>query len=297
MSATMFNVFAAQVFDRLGDYRPAWQAYTALETLALAPALWLWRAPGSVATPVDTSAAPAAHRIQHDPQTTPRRAILFALVLALTASTSDARAECPDCDGDGRVTIDELVTGITIALGGARLDACPTFDRDGDGQVSIDEILAGVAAALRGCEAAHADADPIADARRHDPADRRGGPAGVAARWIVPRLATSAPHPSAGPHGGRVRTFLNPALFASLDAGNGQHPAGAATVKELYLSGENVRGWAVAVKLRADSDQGRGWYWFEDFGSGSPFEGVGLAACTGCHSAGRDFIRIPFPLQ
>jgi hypothetical protein len=94
-----------------------------------------------------------------------------------------------------------------------------------------------------------------------------------------------------------VRTFLNPAIFASLSAGDPQHPAGAAAVKELYFNGATVRGWAVMVKLQADSDLGRGWYWFESFGSGEPLEGVGIGVCTGCHSAGRDFVRIPFPLQ
>ena len=52
------------------------------------------------------------------------------------------------------------------------------------------------------------------------------------------------------------------------------------------------------VKLQADSDAGRGWYWYELFGSGPPpLQGVGHGVCTGCHSSGRDFVRIPFPLQ
>lgn len=44
MSATMAgNMFAAQVFDRVGDYRPAWEAYSALMGLTLLPTIWLWR--------------------------------------------------------------------------------------------------------------------------------------------------------------------------------------------------------------------------------------------------------------
>jgi len=49
----------------------------------------------------------------------------------------------------------------------------------------------------------------------------------------------------------------------------------------------------VMVKLQDDSDGGRGWYWYE----GEGLAGVGLGICTGCHSAGRDLVRIPFPLQ
>ena len=57
MSATMVgNLFAAQVFDRVGDYRPAWQFYSALMALVLVPTLWIWRAPAlAVAPSTDTS--------------------------------------------------------------------------------------------------------------------------------------------------------------------------------------------------------------------------------------------------
>ena len=46
MTATMVgNLFSAQVFDRVGDYRPAWQAYSALMAVVILPTLWLWRRP------------------------------------------------------------------------------------------------------------------------------------------------------------------------------------------------------------------------------------------------------------
>jgi hypothetical protein len=68
-------------------------------------------------------------------------------------------------------------------------------------------------------------------------------------------------------------------------------------VKELYgAGGSTVRGWGVMVKIQGDSDLGRGWYWYEVFG-GAGGGSIGNPGCTGCHSAGRDFIRIPFPLQ
>ncbi|MEO8602961.1 MAG: MFS transporter [bacterium] len=44
MTATMAgNLFSAQVFDRIGDYRFAWQTYTALMAATLVPVWWLWR--------------------------------------------------------------------------------------------------------------------------------------------------------------------------------------------------------------------------------------------------------------
>lgn len=65
MGATMAgNLFAAQVFDRLGDYRPAWQAYSVLMALTLLPTVWLWRAPVPRLAADDTDtggAAPASN--------------------------------------------------------------------------------------------------------------------------------------------------------------------------------------------------------------------------------------------
>lgn len=223
----------------------------------------------------------------------PRRpaATLALAALLLPAATP---AACPDCDGDGTVAIHELVTGIGIALGGTPLARCPALDRDADGSIGIDELVAAIAAALDGCEPG---ATPSPTPASPPPTEPAALLAWLQAGGYLDWAAESAPHPSAGPHGGRVRTFLDPAIVASLAAGAPQHPAGAAAVKELYFDGESVRGWAVMVKLRVDSDLGRGWYWFESFGSGEPLEGVGLGLCTGCHAAGRDFVRIPFPLQ
>ncbi len=224
-------------------------------------------------------------------------------LLLLAATAGPAAAACPDCDGDGTVAINELVTGIGIALGSAPLAACPVMDSGGDGAVSIAELIDAINAALGGCPpAASATATPM---QTPTPTADGGGvptdPDALLAWLRADRYrdwpAESAQHPSTGPHGGSVRTFVNNALFASLEAGDAQHPQGAAAVKELYFAGQAVAGWAVMVKLQGDSDRGRGWYWYEYFGPGQVFEGVGLGGCTGCHSQGRDFVRIPFPLQ
>jgi hypothetical protein len=110
----------------------------------------------------------------------------------------------------------------------------------------------------------------------------------------------SGVHVSAGPHGSGVRTFLSADLAASLAAGNSEHPIGAAAIKELYGSdGETVTGWAAMVKVEAGSS-GSSWYFYEVFSTtdgSSPIGGVGSSICTGCHSSGADFIRVPYPLQ
>ena len=57
-----------------------------------------------------------------------------------------------DCNGDGVVSIAELIRGVNIALGRASLDECPAFDINGDGVVSVGELISAVRDALEGCE-------------------------------------------------------------------------------------------------------------------------------------------------
>jgi len=105
-------------------------------------------------------------------------------------------------------------------------------------------------------------------------------------------------HPSNGPHGS-VQTYLNPILEESLKAGNEVHPVNAAAVKELYNTGGTLIGWAVSVKTAAASDDGNGWYWYENFSTtqNRPIaDGKGVGLCAGCHSGGLDFVLVPYPL-
>lgn len=69
--------------------------------------------------------------------------LLAAPVLACTG----------DCDGDGDVSVAELMNGVNIVLGRAPMSACPEFDTGGDAAVTVEEILGGVKAALEGCPA------------------------------------------------------------------------------------------------------------------------------------------------
>jgi ELWxxDGT repeat protein len=56
-----------------------------------------------------------------------------------------------DCRGDGRVTIDDLVQAVAIALGARPVGDCSAVDTGGDGRVTIDELIAAVGVALTGC--------------------------------------------------------------------------------------------------------------------------------------------------
>jgi hypothetical protein len=57
-----------------------------------------------------------------------------------------------DCNGDGQVTVDEVLTLVNIAVGGTPLNACGDGDINGDGQITVDEILTAVNNALMGAD-------------------------------------------------------------------------------------------------------------------------------------------------
>lgn len=56
-----------------------------------------------------------------------------------------------DCDGDGELTIDELVVGVNLALGNRPLAECPSFDADGSGSVTVTELIEAILYNLEGC--------------------------------------------------------------------------------------------------------------------------------------------------
>jgi hypothetical protein len=66
--------------------------------------------------------------------------------------TPTATASCVgDCDGDGQVTVDEILTLIDVALGSAAITQCEPGDSNRDGRITIDEILIAVDNGLNGC--------------------------------------------------------------------------------------------------------------------------------------------------
>ncbi len=87
------------------------------------------------------------------PPLSARAAAGAALALvALLVSVAPARAACAgDCGLDGVVAVNELITGVGIALGSLPLGACANLDVDGDQNVTVNELVAAVQHALFGC--------------------------------------------------------------------------------------------------------------------------------------------------
>lgn len=59
---------------------------------------------------------------------------------------------CPgDCNADGVVTIDELLSGVNLLLTGAGSGDCRALDVNDDGGMTIDELIRAINSALAGC--------------------------------------------------------------------------------------------------------------------------------------------------
>ncbi len=75
-------------------------------------------------------------------------------VIGYDVSTSPS-AKCPgDCGGSQQVTITDLITCVSIALENQTVSACMACDVDGNGVVTVNELIQAVSAALYGCPGA-----------------------------------------------------------------------------------------------------------------------------------------------
>jgi len=93
----------------------------------------------------------AAHTLTIDP-TNPSR--LYAGTDQGVYEIELAPAPCTgDCNGDGQVTIAELITLVNLALGTPGGTPCDAGDVNGDGTITVNEVIAAVNRALEGCAA------------------------------------------------------------------------------------------------------------------------------------------------
>jgi len=66
-----------------------------------------------------------------------------------------------DCDGQGSVTVEELVTAVNIALGNLQVYRCPLSDVDSNNTVLVDELISAVNNALYGCPIGEVSFDTV----------------------------------------------------------------------------------------------------------------------------------------
>lgn len=106
--------------------------------------------PGGTATGTPTGAA-ATRTPTLAPATATRTATTVPTVTRTkTPKPTPLHGPCfGDCDEDGRVEINELVSGVEMALGRLAVTSC--FDLNGDGHVMVDELISAIGAAVYGC--------------------------------------------------------------------------------------------------------------------------------------------------
>ncbi len=79
-------------------------------------------------------------------------AVQQAQIVASVSPMVQARLACAsDCNMDQSVTIDELISVAKIILGQNPLSTCPAADGNGDGRVTVDEIVDALSKNLSGC--------------------------------------------------------------------------------------------------------------------------------------------------
>jgi hypothetical protein len=123
-----------------------------------------------------------------------------------------AGAACTgDCDGNGTVAINELIRGVTIALGQAVAATCPAIDADGTGEVSISELVTAVRGGLDGCPGA-----PTATAANTHTPLPTGTPS--ATSTVSPTPTATVNQPPVLPTASIYRTFPGFPIRIALDA-------------------------------------------------------------------------------
>ena len=68
-----------------------------------------------------------------------------------TTQTTPASGCAADCNGNGALSITELIAAVNVALGTAPVTTCSAADTNGDGSVRVNELVAAVNSALQGC--------------------------------------------------------------------------------------------------------------------------------------------------
>lgn len=126
------------------------------------------------------------------------RAVVCAV--ALLWVTPASAVGTGDCDGNGVVTIDELVKGVNIALGSLPIGDCVAADENGDGEVEINELVASVNNALNGITVSPTPSQPAGEtptvtteSTRTRTATATVAAEATATATSVPATATSTP--------------------------------------------------------------------------------------------------------
>lgn len=82
----------------------------------------------------------------------PARGIGGFVSVACSSPTPSPTTCAGDCNRSSVVTVDELLTLVSVALGQQGIEVCTVGDTDVDGKITVDEVIGALMRALGGCE-------------------------------------------------------------------------------------------------------------------------------------------------
>lgn len=105
-------------------------------------------------TPTDTATATATETATATATATDSPTMTATATATASETPANTATATPvpcagDCDGNGEVTVNDLITMVNNALGNG--GTCPVGDLDGSGDIAVNEIVTAVGAALNGC--------------------------------------------------------------------------------------------------------------------------------------------------
>lgn len=185
------------------------------------------------------------------------------MVLSVWAASALA---CPgDCDASGNVTIDEILRGVSAALGTRPVADCSACDLDASGTVTIDEIIAAINAALMGCPATPTATTPTAST-----------PTPTVTSPPVPPIFPASYRNTysevrdcrfSAEHGGvAIRVLANPIAVQPYLDNQKPLPIGSIVVKEEYNASDcsddsKLLRWRAMRKEEPGFDSDGDWHW------------------------------------
>ena len=122
---------------------------TATATRTFTPSPSPTPTPTSTFTSTRTATATATPTVTASPS--PTSTLTPNLTPSATPSVTPTPGPCTgDCNQDGKVSVDELVRAVSIALGTLALDTCPAINPN-DGRPTVDELVQAVSYSIDGC--------------------------------------------------------------------------------------------------------------------------------------------------
>lgn len=103
-------------------------------------------------TATSTATPTPSHTATATDTATPRSPPQTRTPTPTCAAPDDPACACAgDCDGNGQVAVNELITVVRIALGVADVSLCPAGDPNRDGTAQVSELVTAVRRSLDGC--------------------------------------------------------------------------------------------------------------------------------------------------